>query len=192
MKAGVVYPAFVYIYIQLLHCARFIQIILVLRGPYSPALVYLQLLLACHVRTRLITFERGYPYSLMIFIHTGTGIDIQAYLSPFLSLCVLSLTCYLLLVGLTALEGFPLDGRHHSLSSTGVVYAVRLATLGLVLGAQLIYAMQGKSLEPNQPLKSLIQPVNSFLEQSFRISLTQLASLASNQRFNQFLIQVIN
>ena len=87
--------------------------------------------------------RRGYPYSLMIFIHTGTGIDTQAYLSPFLSLCVLSPTLHLLLVGLTALEGFPLDGRHHSLSYAGVVYAVRLATLGLVLGAQLIYAIQG-------------------------------------------------
>ena len=132
------------IILQLLYYTRFIQIILVLRGPYSPALVYLQPLLACHVYTGLTTLERrGYPYSLMIFIHTGTGIDIQAYLSPFLSLCVLSLTCHLLLVGLTALEGFPLDGRHHSLSYAGVVYAVRLATLGLVLGAQLIYAIQG-------------------------------------------------
>jgi hypothetical protein len=89
----------------------------------------------------------------MIFIHTGTGIDTQPYLSPFLSLYVLSPTYHLLLVVLTALEGFPLDGRHHSLSYAGVVYAVRLATLGLVLGAQLIYAMQGNSLEPNQPLK---------------------------------------
>ena len=89
----------------------------------------------------------------MIFIYTGTGIDTQAYLSPFLSLCILSPTYYLLLVGLTALEGFPLDRRHYSLSYTGIVYAVRLAILGLVLGAQLIYTIQGKSLEPNQPLK---------------------------------------
>ena len=132
------------IILQLLHCARFIQIILVLRGLYSPVLVYLQLLLACPVYIELTILERkGYPYSLMIFTRTGTGIDIQAYLSPFLSLCVLSLTCHLLLVGLTALEGFPLDRRHYSLSYTGVVYAVRLATLGLVLGAQLIYAIQG-------------------------------------------------
>ena len=130
--------------LQLLHYGGFIQIILVLRGPYSPVLVYLQLLLAYHVYTGLTTLERrGYPYSLMIFIYTGTGIDTQAYLSPFLSLCVLSPIYYLLLVGLTALEGFPLDGRHYSLSYAGVVYAVRLATLGLVLGAQLIYAIQG-------------------------------------------------
>ena len=85
--------------------------------------------------------RRGYPYSLMIFIHTGTGIDTQAYLSPFLSLCMLSPIYHLLLVGLTALEGFPLDGRHYSLSYAGVVYAVRLAILGLVLGAQLIYTI---------------------------------------------------
>ena len=130
------------------------KIILVLRGPYSPVLVYLQLLLAYHVPTGLTIFERkGYLYSLMIFIHTGTGIDIQAYLSPFLNLYVLSPIYHLLLVGLTVLEGFPLDRRHHRLSYAGVGYAVRLATIGLVLGAQLIYAMQGNSLEPNQPLK---------------------------------------
>ena len=130
------------IILQLLHCTRFIQIILVLRSPYSPALVYLQPLLACHIYTRLTTLERrGYPYSLIIFICTSTGIDTQAYLSPFLSLCMLSPIYYLLLVGLTVLEGFPLDRRHYSLSYTGVVYAVRLAILGLVLGAQLIYAI---------------------------------------------------
>ena len=128
--------------LQLLYYGRFIQIILVLRGPYSPALVYLQLLLAYHIYTRLTILERrGYPYSLIIFIYTGTGINTQAYLSPFLSLCVLSPIHHLLLVGLTALEGFPLDGRHHSLSYAGVVYTVRLATLGLVVVAQLIYAI---------------------------------------------------
>ena len=91
------------------------------------------------VYIKLIIFERKvYPYFIRIFIRTGTLIDIQAYLSHFLSLCMLSLTCYLLLVGLTALEGFPQDGRNQSLSYTGVVYTVRLTTLGLVLGAQLI------------------------------------------------------
>ena len=86
--------------------------------------------------TRLTILERkGYPYSLMIFIYTSTGIDIQAYLSPFLNLYVLLPIYYLLLVGLTALEGFPLDRRHHSLSYTGVGYTMRLATIGLVLGA---------------------------------------------------------
>ena len=124
-----------------------------LRGPYSPALVYLQLLLAYYMPTRLTIFKRrGYPYSLMIFIYTSIGINTQAYLSPFLSLCILLPIYHLLLVGLTALEGFPLDRRHYSLSYTGVVYAVRLAILGLVLGAQLIYAIPGNSLEPNQPL----------------------------------------
>ena len=129
------------IILQLLHYGRFIQIILVLRGPYSPTLVYLQLLLAYHMYTGLTMLERrGYPYSLMIFIYTSTGINTQAYLSPFLSLCVLSPTLHLLLVGLTALEGFPLDGRHQSLGYAGVVYAVALAILGIVLGAQSIYA----------------------------------------------------
>ena len=53
---------------------------------------------------------------------------------------MLSPIYYLLLVRLTALEGFPLDGRHHSLSYVGMVYTVRLAILGLVVGVQLIYA----------------------------------------------------
>jgi hypothetical protein len=124
------------------------------RGPYSPALVYLQLLLASHVHTKLtILKKRGYPYSLVIFIHTGTRIDIQAYLSHFLSLCVLLPICHLLLVGLIVLEGFLQDGRDQSLSYVGVAYAVRFATLGLVLSAQSIFAMQEKSLELNQPLK---------------------------------------
>ena len=89
----------------------------------------------------MTTFERrSYPYCLMIFIHTGTGIDTQACLSPFLSLCVLSPTLHLLLVGLTVLEGFPLDRRHQSLGYTGVVHAVVLAIIRPVLNAQLIYA----------------------------------------------------
>jgi hypothetical protein len=104
----------------------------VLRGPYSPALVYFQLLLASLVHTKLTIFEkRGYPYSLVIFIHTGTGIDIQACLSHFLSLCLLLHICHLLLVGLIVLEGFLQDGRDQSLGYAGVAYAVRLAILGL-------------------------------------------------------------
>jgi hypothetical protein len=84
----------------------------------------------------LTIFEkRGYPYSIVVFIHTGTRIDIQAYLSYFLSLCVLLPICHLLLVGLIVLEGFLQDRRDQRLSHVGVAYAVRLATLGLVLGA---------------------------------------------------------
>lgn len=141
------------------------KIILVLKGLYNPILVYLQLLLACYIPTGLTIFKRkGYPYSLIIFIYTSTRINTQAYLSPFLSLYILLPIYYLLLVELIVLDRFSLDRRYYSLSYTGIGYIVRLAILGLVLDIQLIYTIQGNSLEPNQLLKSLIQLINSFLE----------------------------
>jgi hypothetical protein len=73
----------------------------------------------------------------VIFIHTGTGIDIQLFQPLFLSLYAL-LATRLLVLELIVLEGFLQHLRLQRNESAYVGYAGSLAILGLARGAWLI------------------------------------------------------